>query len=294
MDDDDAATFPAVLTKAIADRRMTLQGLSDRLARRGIKLSVATLSYWRSGRRHPERTASLEALDALEEILALPTGHLRRGLGPSKRPGPPRRELTYEELVGPQVAALVRQLGFPDGAQATELSSHSIMDVRADGTLEKITWRGVWQADVDGVDRVPQAVTAQSGGDDPGRAVVTPVSGCRVGRMVSDAGECAHAYELIFDRPLKRGETTIIEYVMSGLGEVRDTDFHLSIKRRMNELVIWVRFHPDSRAHSCESYTRMDGKEVVAALDQPGHTAHLVLHGFGPGIAGIRWSLDPA
>ena len=293
MDDDDG-TVPAVLTRAIAERGMTLQAISKLLACRGIKVSVSTLSYWRSGLRRPERASSLEALDALEEILRLPKGHLRHRLGPSKRPGPPRRELTYEDLVGPRVAGMFRRLGFPEGARATELSSHSIIDIRADGTLEKITWRGVWRADEDGVDRVPQMVRTATRGSEPDQSLVTPVFGCRVGRMLSDPDESAHAYELIFERPLKRGETTITEYVMSGLGEARDSDFHLSVKRRMNELVIWVRFQPDSGAHSCESYTRMDGVELVSALDQPGHTAHLVLRGFGPGIAGIRWSLDPA
>ncbi len=96
---------------------------------------------------------------------------------------------------------MVRELGFPDGARATEVSSHSIMDIRADGTLDRSPG-GVWRADVDGVDRVPQAVTAESYDEQAGPALVIPVFGCRVGRMVPDPDACAHAYELILDRPL--------------------------------------------------------------------------------------------
>ncbi len=81
---------------------------------------------------------------------------------------------------------------------------------------------------------------------------------------------------------------------MSGLVEVRDTDFHASIKRRMHDLVLWVRFHPDSGAHGFESYPLAGGEEAITPLGQPGDTAHPVLRGFGPGLAGIRWSLDPA
>ena len=73
---------------AIAERGVSLEYLRGRLQDLGTPLSVATLSYWRSGRSQPEHQTSLEALTTLEELLYLPAGHLRSRLRPSKRSGP--------------------------------------------------------------------------------------------------------------------------------------------------------------------------------------------------------------
>ncbi|TDD41467.1 hypothetical protein [Saccharopolyspora elongata] len=45
---------------------VALEGLRGRLARRGIKVSLASLSYWQQGRSRPERADSLRALRAIE------------------------------------------------------------------------------------------------------------------------------------------------------------------------------------------------------------------------------------
>jgi hypothetical protein len=48
---------------------------------------VTTLSYWRSGARHPEGSRSAAAVEELERLLLLPPRSLTARIGPSKRPG---------------------------------------------------------------------------------------------------------------------------------------------------------------------------------------------------------------
>ncbi|WP_426247676.1 helix-turn-helix domain-containing protein [Nocardioides sp. LHG3406-4] len=290
-DDGDDATFPMRLSHAIAARGLTLQGISERLATRGIRVSVSTLSYWRSGLRRPERAASLEALDALEDLLGLSSGDLHSRLGPPNRPGPPRAGLGYEELLGAEVARLFTELGFGPEPRATEVSNHVILDLRPDLSLEQLSWRGLWRADDDGVDRVPQVVIVDTHGDDPDPAVFTPVFGCRLGRVAAQPHQGRYAAELIFDRTLGRGETTLTEYTVTGLRDVRDTSFDLHLNRRMNELVIWVRVDPAAPALRYETYTCVGDEETVTPFDTPGSSGHLVLRGFGPGWCGIRWRI---
>jgi hypothetical protein len=49
------ADFAAVLREAIAARAVSLVWLRDRLVDLGSPVSLTTLGYRRSGRRHPER-----------------------------------------------------------------------------------------------------------------------------------------------------------------------------------------------------------------------------------------------
>ena len=91
--------FATLLDRALRSRRMTLAGLSRRLEGLGSPVSIAALSYWRSGQRRPERGTSLDALAHIEQILGLETDALISRLGPSRRVGPDVHE-EFDALVG--------------------------------------------------------------------------------------------------------------------------------------------------------------------------------------------------
>ena len=74
------APFHEVLTHAIQRRNLTLERLSVRLRAQGTPVSIATLSYWQSGRSVPTRARSLQAVEHLERILSLPPGYLMSAL----------------------------------------------------------------------------------------------------------------------------------------------------------------------------------------------------------------------
>lgn len=70
--------FGRALAHALQERNLTLQNLRDLLAERGHSISVATLSYWQTGRSTPRRTNSLRAISEIEHVLELGEGQLRR------------------------------------------------------------------------------------------------------------------------------------------------------------------------------------------------------------------------
>ncbi|PXY30910.1 transcriptional regulator [Prauserella muralis] len=70
--------FAAALRAAIRARGLGLERIQYRLRRRGVPVSLATLSHWQSGRCRPERPGSLAALRYLEEVVDVPPGSLLR------------------------------------------------------------------------------------------------------------------------------------------------------------------------------------------------------------------------
>lgn len=79
-------TFAEAFSAAVARRGRTLSWIQQRLADSGFKVSVATLSYWQSGRSEPGRRTSLGAIEVLEDVLEVPRDSLRHRLaGPKPR-----------------------------------------------------------------------------------------------------------------------------------------------------------------------------------------------------------------
>src|SRR5436309_1108793 len=88
--------FPEALRAAIKGSGLSLDRIQHRLRLRGVNISVATLSYWQSGRRRPERPESLDALRHLEAVLRVPPNALTALLGPPRPRG--RRRRTGRQL----------------------------------------------------------------------------------------------------------------------------------------------------------------------------------------------------
>ena len=89
--------FSFAFDRAHSDRAMSLSALHRVLSARGAGVSLATLSYWRSGQREPEQERSLRALAQVEEVLGLEPGALealiegrRRRVAPDATVPPPR------------------------------------------------------------------------------------------------------------------------------------------------------------------------------------------------------------
>ena len=160
--------FTQALRAAITTRGTSLESLRLALMERGSRVSVATLSYWRSGRSRPDRGGSMIALAELEQVLRLPAGFLTskvnpRGPGsavaselpthyqmaevPSAGPGDP----TDRDVVRAGIAML--GLNFDDGLE--RVTYHDRLEVRPDRTDGAHDVRTVFRARRAGVDRFP-------------------------------------------------------------------------------------------------------------------------------------------
>lgn len=287
------ASFPEALRAAIAERGVSLEWLRGRLADLGTPVSVATLSYWRSGRSQPEHQTSLDALATLEELLFLPTGHLQSRLRPSRRPGPVPPSKSLSELMGGSAAVrrALHQLDYdPDDYESmVETSIHVTFDVDAHGRGRSAVTRSVWKALRDGAQGQPFVFRMEeSSGSVP---EFRAVSGCSIGKSHTDLDSGTFATEVLLERALLRGETAISEHQMLLPADAApDPFFEIYLTRRLSEAMLWVRFDRARVPAHCEAYTEDSRTLDTQVLCLRGSTsAHHVVRGFGPGKIGIRW-----
>ena len=290
--------FPEALRAAITARGLSLVRIQDRLRRRGSTVSPATLSSWQSGRNRPERPSSLAALAALEDVLRLPQGALAALLGP---PRPRGRRLP--DAARPGIAdvwpgrgdvtdALARVDTRWDGS-LTRLSCHTRLDLDAAGRERAMWSRQVLRAECDGPDRWVTVYRVGRPGPPPR---VNAAGTCRTGRVVEVPESGLVVAELLFGRPLLRGETVIVEYA---LGHCAPLPFSTHIESTLHvpvrEYVLEVQFDPAAVPASCHSYRSADldsrPQERLLRVD-PSGSAHAVALTAGPCRFGIRWAWE--
>lgn len=275
-------TFAEALGAAMEKRGATLTHLRDRLAERGHPVSLTALSYWRSGQREPEREASLQAIPELEALLGLETGVLSRRLT-----GRMRRRVgavePFDELLGdPAVEAVIGE------EDVCRVSSHLVVDVGAQGEIRRARVRQVVVADREGVDGVTLFVGPDVG-TQANAVVMTAVAGCTI-EETYDVENGIRGARLVFERPLALGESTITEIEARTEGLDLETDYALAAEQRLEEALVWVRFHPDRLPTRCWVYFAEGGLAHEWPVDLAGgRSVHYRQTAFGPGRLGARW-----
>jgi hypothetical protein len=287
--------FANAFGQAIARRGVTLGWLHQRLRSLGTPVSLATLSYWRSGRSQPEHATSLDALRTLDDLLHLPPGHLRSQLSPSRRPGPRRQNRTYGAFIWdvPGAREVFTNMGYSaDGQVVLEESSlHLTLDIDETRWGKSMICRSVWRALSEGARGHPDLIELQEPQEGPPE--FRAVSGCSLGRSHYDAEHGIYGYEVLLDRHLAVGDTAVTEYVLDFPGEGQtDTMFSQDLTWRISEMVLWARFDPSMMPSTCEAFTtEPDGTTLVHPISLDGTTsAHHVVNNFGPAVVGIRWT----
>lgn len=211
-------SFAARLDEALTLRDLTLERVAARLAARGERLSVSTLSLWRRGRTVPRRAAALEAVAALEEVLDLPAGHLTDAAR-TAAPGTPRWWSAPTEVQsiphhGIVAAEFRDELGLGDRDDFHMLLTHEVVRIDDRRRLARVEATDVVRATRDGCERMI-LTTFSSYRDEDGEMVLRIPhlhSGGRVGR-VRERRDTGHVgWEIIFDRRLQAGETVVLEY----------------------------------------------------------------------------------
>lgn len=291
-------SFASALHGAILARGLTLNRLSQRLAERGFALSTATLSYWSRGKYRPEGPESLAALAALEEILQVPAGSLRGLLSTRAR----QRRAKSGQLVpfrelwgdfGAKVDQVIAQVGL-SSAQHRVLSLHERHQFDGRGAERLCRVIMVIEAATDEVDRIVAVFR-----EDQGRSVgptVRPVSGIRLGRVLKDTATHVLFAELWFDRALRRGERTAIEYELRyGIGGDRSTMCERSFPARIKQYVVEVAFAPTAVPRRCRLVTEpIDGTPPATRPASVGiaDTVRMVLLDQRAGSYRIEWEWE--
>ena len=293
--------FHLALRFAIAESGLSLESLRRRLSADGHVVSLSALSYWQRGLRRPERDQSVRAVHAMERILGLRRSSLVALLGPprprGRQPAQPTLVLRLEDALGPD-PSLASVLNGLDMAVNSSVAHVSAQNDRHLGPVK--TWvadrvRRVVTAQSDGVDRfIALNVPDMAGEQAP---TVRPVSGCRLGRIRTERETGLHAAELLFDIPLRRGQTHVFEYeCISGGGSAGITRWVIGSRHPVRELILRAHFAPPALPVRCYRIRRERYDTPYRELGElpltAGGTVNLVALDALPGVEGMRWEWE--
>ncbi|MFI6030378.1 hypothetical protein [Amycolatopsis magusensis] len=289
--------FATALRGAISTSGLSLDRVQARLQSRGVSVSVTALSYWQSGKRQPERASSISAVRVLEEVLELTSGALL-GLLPPPRPrgASSRRERSAPSPAQTVLKPMLARIGAPHALEKQQslklVGLHDHCAVTEDGGPRVVTARAVFQATADGQDR--WLLVYDQG--QPEAPELTALRNCRLGQVEVDAEHGLTVAELLFDRPIDRGETQLIEYSMVNEGppnpQWRHSQFR-AFHRPVREYLLEVSFENGETPEKCWQYTRPGNHEPEVRRElkiDDANAVHAVALDFGPGVFGIEWS----
>jgi hypothetical protein len=288
--------FPAALRTAVEASGLSLDRIRHRLLTRGERISVATLSSWQSGRYRPERGGSLRTLATLEDVLGLAPESLSSLLGPPRPRG--RRLPTASDDRGlgatwsgtGNVNAALRQMDARWDGSLTRLSTYCGLELDAMGRERVMRSRQLLRAEHDGPDRWITIFQRDEPGPAPHLELPPPY---QAGRVVEDNEMGLIVAEILFDRPLARGDTVMVEYAFEHraprpYSTVMQSTLHVPVREYMME----VRFDPRALPVSCHSFrTAKPGARPQRRLLRPNAvgSVHTVALSTGPCHLGIRW-----
>ncbi|MFC0041173.1 helix-turn-helix domain-containing protein [Actinomadura rayongensis] len=275
--------FPAALRDAVHESGLTLERIRHRLARRGLTVSVATLSHWQRGRTRPR---SRPVVAALEEILGVEAGTLTARLDD---PAPDSAGL-WPDPDG--YTRLVAQFDRSGDRRLERLSVHDVHRLGPDRRAAGLTVREVLRSTGDDVDRVVCVHPVPAAG-----AELTGLRYCRPGRVRGAGGLLG--FELIFDRVLGPGETAVVEYGLrpSGPGGRGGTArrYRRVFPRPVRDYLAIVQFDPAVLPARCYGFTGADGRArhpLGELWIGTSGSAHLALADVRRGVAGLEWEWD--
>ncbi|MFD9697491.1 XRE family transcriptional regulator [Lentzea sp. NPDC059081] len=280
--------FAETLRAAVAARGLSLDRIRDHLARRGVSVSLATLSYWQTGRSRPERRSSLVAVGHLEDVLALSPGALTGLLGPVLRP---RAQAGGISAFWPEPAVIddvVEGVDTRWDARLTRVSQHDRVVVGPERGERSFLSRQVLRAEEDGPDR--WVVILHLDEHDRPLPSIRPLRHCRLGRVVTRPADGLLVAELLFRTPLRRGQTVLTEHeLVNHAPYPLATNYSRKFRRPVHEYVLEVCF--DSLPRTCTRVVQDAGGRRTSGvrLDEGDSVLGVALR-FGPGCYGFEWT----
>jgi len=288
--------FDVALRAAIQARGLSLERIRDHLLAKGVSVTAATLSYWQSGRSRPERRESVLGLRILERVLEVPPGSLTALLPPPRARGRWPRQVPASAELGrfwphrEVVDDAVRDVDTRWDERLSRISQHDVVMVGPGREERAIRSRQVLRADADGPDRWVAILHL----DEHDRALprLRSLRGCRPGRTVHRPEDGLLVVELLFDRPLARGETVLTEHTLVNQAPCPvATNYERKFRFPVREYVLEIRFSPSAIPVRCEQFTCEDDASARSVAVTPGESGsvHGVALNFGPGRYGFRW-----
>lgn len=278
--------FAAALRAAIQARGLSLDRVRYHLIQRGHELSVATISYWQSGRSRPERASSIAAIAALEEILGVEPGALSGKL-PARRRGTSASGQSPAEAADaylPYVHDLLGRLGLTWDQGLTPISVHDQVVVDAQGRETTRDVKQLFVAERDGVDHYWVYFQA------PTLPVVQGLRNCHVSAVENMPELGIVVAQLRLNRSLAKGESVLVEHrAAPATPEPSDRTVERAFLGQVRSAHTEVLFDPACLPLAAERFIMVDGVERVEPVVIVGRSVHALVLDFGPGLYGVRW-----
>ncbi|WP_410646148.1 helix-turn-helix domain-containing protein [Amycolatopsis sp. cmx-4-54] len=290
--------FADALREAIRARGLSLERLRDHLRARGVSITAATLSYWQSGRSRPERRDSILGLRHLEQVLEVAPGSLTALLGPPRARGRwPARADGLPEIGRywpdrTRIDSAVSEVDTRWDERLTRISQHDVVFVGPDRDELAFQSRQVLRAEADGPDRWVMIVHIDE--HDRPLPEVTALRGCHPGRRVLHPEDGLLVMELLFERPLAKGETVITEHTLVNSAPCpHATNYERKFRLPAREYVLEIRFSSGVLPARFLLCSEQDGQPAECSETLPvGDSVHGVALNFGPGRFGFEWDWD--
>ena len=286
--------FAEALREAIEARGLSLDRVRAHLVSYGHDVSIATLSYWQTGRSLPVRKASVQALGALEVVLRVPRGSLAAKL-PTQRIR--RRDTPPPLHRGPALRlgvahAIADQLGLAWSDGFHRITQHDRLTVDADRRIATQVVSDLIVSDRDGFNRYLVGYSS----DEVGVSLeIEPLEGCRVGRVIRDPRLTLTVAELILPQSLRAGEPWQVRHEVRTVGGARHVDAWRRVYlTRLREASVEVTFPSEDPPLHVGVYVGPDVEDAVYSpteLTSPSLLVHRSDH--GPGTIAVRWDWDP-
>ncbi|MDH6576439.1 hypothetical protein [Kitasatospora sp. MAP5-34] len=293
--------FAEALHTAVEASGLSLERIRTALAKEGVRVSITTLSYWRRGRSQPERATSLRAVHLLEELLGLPHTNLSARLGPPRPRGrwvtPAACDGLRVEDVWPgeqEISGVFAELDAPPIGELERLSIHDAYFVDAQRRGHLLRMRQVVRATVSGVSRC--LVVHKADDEATGCPEINSVRHARLGRVRRRPEIGLLVAELLLDRPLAAGDSTVFEYEVEIPPGKPSTTYARRFAVPVREYVLQVHFDPATVPAHCERFDRSPGEETDQVRQQlwigASASAHVLAPDQSPGQIGIRWEWE--
>lgn len=292
---DAPSPFADRLREAISDRGLSLAQIHRRLEEVGSPVSAATLSYWRSGARHPEGAMSRAAIDELERILLLPPRTLSDLVPDTRRAGQiPVPGVPFSDAeIGKLVAETFERLDADPRSWSREVSSMNVAYVRADGGVQEYTSRSLVQVMTKTVRSVGIVFDVPFSEEVPELPEVYAISGGQISGTYQHPSRFLMGARFILDAPITAPNSFLMEYGLHLPDGFAPERFAVhGLLRKSRELIVEVRFPPGVHPSWIQEVEEQEDGEIIIPRTMSGSSIHAARRGFGPGRLGIRWGFD--
>lgn len=278
---DDPADFATRMREALVTSGLTLSRIREQLDARDLAVSMATLSYWSSGRSTPTRGRSVAVVEALEQILQTPSGWLTTSLPSTAREHGIDRVFGREDFL----REAVEEHDLATSVWWRHHTVHHIVTIGADRRERGFETRILQTAARNGAQRWTILLEGS------GNARVRPTGMSHLVRRVPLAEDLV-AYEFGLDVALERGQRVLVAHSLDHACSQTSEGAGYGLKRMVDRLAMEVHFEGELPREICYGLRAPGSEEAVEQPTHPvlsGHVAQFVIDEAAAGMHQFSW-----